>query len=110
MGAYRRQQIRIAAKVARVLGQIFLVVELGRIDEYRHETYVVLAHATPHKAGVTFMQRTHGRNKPDGFVLPFAGLCLTEEFLLGGNDLHTRNLLKKAGKGTAFFGKNKKKQ
>ena len=87
-----REQVRIAPDIARVLGKVFFVVELGGINEDRDKTYIVLADAASDERGMPCVERTHGGYQSEGLVLLFASLYMLEEFLLGGDDLHILEL------------------
>ena len=93
-----REQVRIAPDIARVLGKVFFVVELGGINEDRDKTYIVLADAASDERGMPRVECTHRRHQPDGLVLLFASLYMLEEFLLGGDDLHIA-LIEMSGRG-----------
>ena len=86
--ADRLQQFGIPLYVSRIFGEIFLVVELCRIDEDGDEAHIVVLHRSFNEAGMSRVKRSHRRYQTDGFTLCFASANDGLQFFFRCDDLH----------------------
>ena len=101
VGVDAGEQLGVTHQIARIFGEVFLVVELRRIDEDGDERDFVFADAATNKAGVTFVKRAHCRNETYRFPLSVAGCNGQFQLCFCLDDLHI--ILKIAAKLLLFF-------
>ena len=90
VGAGVRGQAGVALLVARVGAEVGGVLELGRVDEQRHDDDVARRARLRHEREVPVVQGAHGRHEPDAAAVAARGRKRGAQVGDGAQGLHAR--------------------
>ena len=88
--AFPLQQLAIAIKISRILGQVFVGAELQGIHEDRDHHQIALGLGHAHQREMAFVQRAHGGHQAHGLALAQRGAAGGTHFFDGVADFHDR--------------------